>query len=802
MTDFTPINTLWILLCSGLVAFMQAGFLCLETGLTRSKNNINVAVKNVADFGISALCFGFVGYTLMFGQGHDLILSSTNQSGALTFFFFQLMFCGTAVTIISGGAAERLRFSAYVAIAIVVSSLIYPIFGRWAWMGVHMNMDGGWLAALGFVDFAGATVVHTIGGACCLAILLIIGPRAGRFTSDGKTNRITGSNIPLAALGTMLLWIGWFGFNGGSVLALNNQVPLVLTNTTLSGAAGLISITLVSQFQRGKIDVVTFLNGPLAGLVAITGFAHAASPLMAFVVGLIGGLVAYFTTILLLMNKVDDAVGAIPVHLATGVWGTIAVGLFGDLSILGTGLDRLTQIGVQSFGALIAVGWGFGATYIVFSIINKLSPLRVSAEAEYIGLNIHEHDAHTDLLDMFLVMDEQAKTKDLSLRVPEEPFTEVGRIAKKYNQVISNLEQATARIESVINSAQDGIITFAPGSWMIQSANPAAAYILKTTPEELKQQRLTDFLAEAIPNPRALMSTDVYQFNRISGRRANGQQFPLEIAVNEVHTKDTFFYTALFRDITERQTFISELAEARDEALQAAQLKDQLLAMVGHELRTPIMAIYGSAELVEAEVLGEINEDQKRFLSQIIDSSIHLDTLVNDLIEQSNLESGRIALNIHSIDTNAFVEHVKYPIQRLARDKGLAFQFHLDKSMPQEIHNDSTRLKQIITNLGVNSTKFTKKGKIDITLLSNQDSHWSIIVQDTGIGIPIEKQSSIFDPFIQVDSVTTRELGGIGLGLAIVNQLVSLMRGDIQLQSIEGEGTTIQIDIPFLQTTS
>lgn len=442
------LNLAWILLCTGLVFLMQAGFMCLESGLTRRKNSINVAVKNLSDFGISVLLFWAFGYAFMFGTsqqgwlGHAGFFPSFDGTPATAvFFLYQAMFCGTATTIISGAVAERLTFRSYLVASAIVSGAIYPIFGHWAWNGLPTGTTAGWLGQLGFVDFAGSTVVHGTGAWVSLAALRIVGPRQGRFTADGKGQKIQGSNMPFSVLGAFLLWFGWIGFNGGSTLALDARVPGIVVNTILAGVAGLVAAVIFSELQRGLVEVESLTNGSLAGLVAITACCHVVSPGIAVIVGATGAAVATLVDRWLTRWQVDDAVGAVAVHGGSGLWGTLCVALFGQLSAIDTGLGRVEQLLVQLLGAGICLAWSFGVGWGLLSALNRVSPLRVSPKVEAVGLNISEHGAKTDTYELFQVMDRQARTQDLSLRVPIEPFTEVGHIATRYNQVMANLEQ-------------------------------------------------------------------------------------------------------------------------------------------------------------------------------------------------------------------------------------------------------------------------------------------------------------------------------------------------------------------------
>jgi Amt family ammonium transporter len=398
-------DLLWMLLCSVLVFLMQAGFLLLESGLTRRKNSVNVAIKNLSDFCMAAIAFWLVGYGLMFGVSWSGWLGTTtfipdftainHMTGA--FFLFQLMICGTAVAIMSGAVAERMHFSSYLLIAVWISALVYPVIGHWSWAGRMEGQANGWLNSSGFVDFAGSTVVHSTGGWASLAVLLVIGPRIGRFGKHGEPRRIPASNVAQSTVGALLLFVGWLGFNGGSTLALNGSVPGILINTVVGGAAGAVSAGFLGQAVQNRINASQFINGCMGGLVAVTAGSAFVSTLVAALIGFIGGMVVIAVEQLLERYRIDDAVGAIPVHLGAGIWGTLAVALYGDPELLGTGLDRMQQLAVQVKGIIACGVWVFGATYLFARSINSISPLRVLAGHETLGLNLSEHHEAEDV---------------------------------------------------------------------------------------------------------------------------------------------------------------------------------------------------------------------------------------------------------------------------------------------------------------------------------------------------------------------------------------------------------------------
>lgn len=451
------LDTAWLLACAGLVFLMQPGFMCIESGLTRSKNNINVAVKNLADISVSVLLYWMFGYALMFGTsaggwrgttGFGLNLETAPNLAA--FFIFQAMFCGTATTIVSGAVAERLKFAGYLIISLMISGLIYPLFGHWVWGGTVLGESGmGWLAQLGFIDFAGTTVVHSVGGWVSLSALLILGPRTGRFNPQGKPIRFNSSNLPFSVLGVMLLWVGWLGFNGGSTFALDEQIPSIMLNTLMAGAAGMAMGTMLGWWRYKLPEVDFLLNGSIAGLVAITACCHAVSTQEAVIIGAIGGLLSVIAVDLLERRGIDDGVNAVALHAIVGTWGTLAVALFGDPALLNTGLGRLNQLAVQLLGSGICFAWAFGLSFILLWAVNRVYPLRVSAKDEDMGLNVTEHKAETETYALFQVMDAQAKTQDFGLRVPEAPFTEVGKIAHHYNQVMAALEDKADQLQQL-----------------------------------------------------------------------------------------------------------------------------------------------------------------------------------------------------------------------------------------------------------------------------------------------------------------------------------------------------------------
>ena len=384
---------LWTLVAAALVFFMQAGFAMVEAGFTRAKNAINIMMKNLVDFSMGSLSYWAVGFAIMFGVSKTgwfgisgFFLSDFSPDGdpwVLAFWMFQVVFAATAATIVSGAMAERTKFSGYIFYTIFISALIYPIFGSWAWGGLYKG--GGWLEGLGFIDFAGSTVVHSVGGWAALAGAIVLGPRIGKYGKKGVIKPILGHNLPLAALGVFILWLGWFGFNPGSTTAASKDIAMIFVNTNLAAAAGAILAMFTSWIKFGKPEVGMSLNGALAGLVAITAPCASVSPTSAVIIGALAGVIVVFSVVFFDRIRVDDPVGAISVHGVNGAWGTLAAGIFN------MGGTSIKIIGVQVLGIVACFVWTFVTAFILFKIIDKTVGLRVSPQEELDGLDFSEH---------------------------------------------------------------------------------------------------------------------------------------------------------------------------------------------------------------------------------------------------------------------------------------------------------------------------------------------------------------------------------------------------------------------------
>jgi Amt family ammonium transporter len=380
----------WMATAAGLVFLMQAGFALLESGMSRSKNAVNVLMKNFADMAFGALFFWALGFGLMFGTnttgwlGVSLFVPSGLPGGDAVFLLYQMMFATTAATIVSGAVAERIRYVPYVVASVLIIVLIYPVFGSWAWGSAVKGT--GWLAAMGFHDFAGGTVVHSVGGWAALAGAIVLGPRFGRYSRSGEARNVPGHNLTLVALGIFILWFGWYGFNGGSTLLAQASIGGILLKTQLSAAAGLVGALVAMTLAGHRVLLTQALNGALGGLVAITAGCDVIAAPFAVVTGLVAGLLVVGGSKLLERWRVDDVVGAIPVHAFCGAWGTLAVGLFNAEAFMDLG-----AIGVQAIGLASAIVWTFPTALMAFLLVRAVMGLRASTMDEQRGLDFTEH---------------------------------------------------------------------------------------------------------------------------------------------------------------------------------------------------------------------------------------------------------------------------------------------------------------------------------------------------------------------------------------------------------------------------
>ena len=815
--ELHKIDTLYVLLSAATVMLMQGGFCFLESGLVRAKNSINVATKNLVDFCVTGIVFWAVGFGLMFAvarpdQQCHYFFSNLDSSKLVAFFLFQLVFCGTATTILSGAVAERVRFGSYVLAACLISVFIYPLFGSWVWGGA-LGGTPGWLENLGFIDFAGASVVHCVGGWVSLAMILVVGARIGRFGPGARP--INGHNLPLATFGVILLWFGWWGFNGGSELGLTGRVPRILVNTNLAAAAGGVVGVALSYFVERKLIINDLFNGVISGLVSVTAACHFLDPIGAVITSMVASTICFAGVRLLARFHVDDAIAAVPVHAFAGTWAILSVPLFIPSEHLG-GVSRFAQLSVQFQGVIVCFLWAFCIPYVLFRVINRFFPLRVSAEDERLGLNISEHGANTELIDLLSVMHDQERKGDFSQNVDVEPHTEVGQIAEKYNRVIHRvtteieereqavdaLKLAERRFRLIFENATDGIYQKnSDGSFA--SVNPALASIL-----QLDQDQILNASAELVPfwyrdeADRKLFEDQLRDQGVVQGfesrfLREDGTTVCLSESLQPIRDRNgtLLYYQGSVTDVTEikLQAFLE--VQAAEEANRA---KSAFLANMSHEIRTPLNGVVGMLDLLGQAELSQQNQHYVRIGHA---SAQALLGLINDVLDFSKIESGKLELEHMKFSLHDLVEDTAEVVAISAESKQLELCCRISSEVPSEVVGDPDRIRQVLLNYLTNAVKFTDDGEVRLDITAKNQLSGRVLIRfavtDTGIGIPAAAHEKLFSIFTQVDSSTTRKYGGSGLGLAIAKQLGELMGGEVGLESKEGEGSTFWLEVPM-----
>jgi Amt family ammonium transporter len=808
----------FVLGCAAIVFLMQAGFCLLESGMVRSKNSINVAVKNILDCSLAMLLFVFVGFTIMFGVSYQGLfgipfsLDFANDPKLLTFMLFQLVFCSAAATIVSGAVAERVRLSIYLAIVLVVSGVVYPVFGHWAWGGALPGTELGWLAKMGFIDWAGGSVVHIVGGFAALAAAQTVGRRHGL-----TRNKLTGGySLTLAILGTFLLWFGWWGFNGGSGLAPNQSLPGVLLCTNLGAVGGGLMAALYSRLLHKKIEVIPLAIGLLAGLVSITPSCHVISPIYALAAGAIGALVALSADVLLQKLKIDDAVGAFQVHGAAGLWGVIALAIFAPDSALAAG-SRLAQLQIQCLGAVVAAVFSYITVLMALKLLACFTPLRVTEEEERIGLNVVEHGATNEFTDLLVQLHNHSSSGDFSTEISCDTHSEAGQIAKEYNQVIARVRSEMTdhektnrelvseqlQMKSVLDHVGVGIYQLNIQGELV-TANPTLLNMLNyQSSDEITtaQSKQTDILLPwhesdsehaNLIQQRFQAGEDTQEFET-QITNANGQLIWVLESLVPVRdeSKSLIGWLGTVHDISEqkRATLAEiEIAKAKSEA------KGEFLASMSHEIRTPLNGVIGMLDLLDASTLPT---REKNFVSIAKTSAGSLLSLINDILDFSKIEAGHMELEEIEYDVRELIEQTAEQFAYHAHVKQLEMNCQIDDDLPHILVGDPERLRQVLVNLIGNAIKFTEQGEVNLNV-SRRGDVMRIGIQDTGIGMDEKTRKKLFQSFTQADASTTRKYGGTGLGLAITAQLIDLMNGTIHADSKPGEGSEFWFEVEML----
>jgi Amt family ammonium transporter len=629
----SDLDHVWTMTAAALVFLMQAGFLILEAGSVRSKNSINVAHKNLMDFAMSSLCFGLIGFALMFGTSYGGVIGFSSDYAVfafegdwtLTFFVFQMMFCGTAATIVSGAVAERASMVGYIWITLAIRLFIYPVVGHWAWGGLLNGSETPWLASLGFMDFAGSSVVHSVGAWVALAAVIIIGPRIERFDENGKPNKMHGHSPILATCGALILWVGWIGFNGGSTTAGTGDFAQIVTNTMIAGAAGAVTQTLIGLSRSGLHRPEWLINGSLSGLVAITAGCDAVSTQSAFLIGSSGSIICFFSARFLVGLRIDDPLGAISVHGFAGAWGTIMTAVFAREEMLLAG-NRLDQIGVQVLGVLVIFAWAFGVSFILLKVINEVvistggphRGLRVSEADEREGLNMSEHDSplgNTGLVRAMVAIlkDPEAGIEPIAVEPGEESF----EAAMLFNQIAERIRDRAGREKELLQTTSNLILAD-----------------LRKTMAEIQNGNLQARMTGTVEGPFATVPSDV-----------NAMILSIEQMVEDVRRSTDIVSTTSDHLLqqsgllaTDQQLQAETLSRLADEMVALRERSDQNATRLGEALSNAALA---DTDMKKATAVSQAA------LEMIKRSSVAVDRIVEaaSLIDEVAFETRLLSLN-------------------------------------------------------------------------------------------------------------------------------------------------------------
>ncbi|HSR11016.1 MAG TPA: ammonium transporter [Thermodesulfobacteriota bacterium] len=838
-------DMVWTLIASFLIFLMQAGFTLVEVGFTRAKNAGNVVMKNMIDFSLGSIGFFLIGYGLMFGTSafglfgtSDFFLSHVTVSGRIDNWkfanlMFQVVFAATAATIVSGAMSERAKFISYLFYSLLISTLIYPVVGHWIW-------GGGWLARMGMIDFSGSTVVHSVGGWVSLAGVLVLGPRLGRYNRDGSVNTIPGHNIPLFALGVFLLWFGWFGFNTGNTLsATNPSIALIAVNTILAGASGALCTMVLTWVLRGKPEVGMTLNGVLSGLVSCTGGIAIVSPFSAVVIGSVAGGVLYFSLQAFERWRIDDPVGAISVHGANGVWGTLAVGLFAQSEYLQNSLGY-SQDGLLfggGFGLLgvqaLAVGsvflWAFPLSWGFFKILDRTLKLRVTPEEEVRGLDFGTHSmASYPIFDEFQkkqeeILEELERVRELSL------LHDIGQSMHTLNleETLELILQGVAkgigfervRLYLLDEERRQLICKVAVGVEREKIENLSLPYDWQNNMVSRAIFENRPFIVEdASRDPRVnidlISFLDVKSFavvpllsrqKVLGGIAADNLMSQAVISEKKLQSLMIFANQAALAlenalMYEELKAFSSQLedrvrkASARLEETQRQLFQSEKLAALGkisagiaHEIRNPLTSI---KILIHSLVEETATDASKEKDLGVIESEIErVNKIIRQFLDFARPRPPSLELQDirHTLEETLALMNYEMESQRVSVERKYAPELPL-------IPLDREQMKQVFLNLLLNAAQAMDGGGVlTVSTSLNVDGGSGFVdvsIRDTGPGIAEDVKNRIFEPFF-----STKE-EGIGLGLPIAQRIVEEHGGKIRAENGPGEGTTFRVSLP------
>ncbi len=806
----------WLILSAVMVFFMQAGFLLIEAGSVRAKNAVNVAQKNVSDLIICGLLYATIGFAVMYGPsvaglfGARGAREAVEQAGSWpTLLIFNLAFCSVAATIVSGAVAERMRIGAYLFSTAVIAMLVYPVFGHWVWGDLVLSTNVPLLGALGFVDHAGGVAIHALGGFFALAGIIVLGARKGRFDAQGRVQPITGYSPVLALAGCLILFVAWVPFNTGMMDPASGAFANVALGTLMAGAGGgLAGMTVGVTLDRGTLRPEASFNGILGGLVAATSGVAWLGMSGAVVIGAIGGAAAIGGQHWLLhKRRIDDPVGVVAVHGFAGVAGALLFPFFANAPLPAGSIGA--QLTAQAIGVGACIVWSMGAGFAVFGLLSKLGRLRVSEAEEVMGLDIAEHTPHleADAVEAaYAALEGKLRGRPVAphtapAQAPMLAGSEAGlalnALASEVDQKSVALEAALATFTQASESLTDGLMIYDADGIVVQ-VNTACADIMNGVGIRVRRGTQRKEIIQALIKCGQLPdrgkplveAVDAYLHDHPIDEDSESS---LQLANGRIYLQRST--PTLDGGQIMLLTDVTAMHRAQEKAEESERSKSEFLANMSHEIRTPMNGIIGMAELL---ALTELEERQRDYVETIRTSGDALMLVINDILDFSKLDAGRVVLDPQPFSLRDAAEDVCSLMSTAVSDKGIDLLLRYAPELPDRFVGDAGRVRQVLTNLIGNAVKFTEGGHVLVEIggtVEGGQAALNIAVTDTGLGIPEDQLSRIFEKFSQVDGSRTREFEGTGLGLSIASSLVHLMDGTIGVESEMGKGSTFTITV-------